>query len=250
MNTPSTPPRYATACSPEIQLSFLTLCLSFGSNKYFELLISSLFFLYVFTRGISKTCIIFGAAENGAKGTRESNRRNDTTTQQQNFRLHILSLSLSLYIYIYTHIYIYGFSFYHLLSCPFVSIFYIIVYICMSIYISIWLFLLSPSFMSFCFHILYHFIYMYVYIYIYIYIYIYGSMFCMLLFNYVNYVFLSSCLYIIIVMYALFCIFCFLRANWHFSANLTEVSPRFFLSLMQIPVYNSQRRGTARNLPN
>ena len=169
MKTPNTPPWYATACSPEIQLSFLTLCLSFGSNKYFELLNSSLFFLYVlvFTRGISKTCIIFGDAENGAKGTRESNRRNDTTTQQQNFRLHILSLSLSLYIYIYTHIYIYGFSFYHLLSCPFVSIFYIIVYICMSIYISIWLFLLSPSFMSFCFHILYHCMYMYVYINIY-----------------------------------------------------------------------------------
>jgi hypothetical protein len=30
--------------------------------------------------------------------------------------------------------------------------------------------------------------------------------------------------------YALFCIFCFHRANWHFSATLTEVFPWFFLS--------------------
>jgi hypothetical protein len=28
----------------------------------------------------------------------------------------------------------------------------------------------------------------------------------------------------------LFCIFCFHRANWHSSATLTEVFPRFFLS--------------------
>jgi len=30
-------------------------------------------------------------------------------------------------------------------------------------------------------------------------------------------------------MYVLFCIFCFHRANWHSSATLTEIFPRFFL---------------------
>jgi len=55
-------------------------------------------------------------------------------------------------------------------------------------------------------------------------------MFCMLLFNYVSYVFvlLYSC--ILIVMYVLFCIFCFHRANWHSSATLTGVFSVFFLS--------------------
>jgi hypothetical protein len=43
-------------------------------------------------------------------------------------------------------------------------------------------------------------------------------------------VFLLLCLCILIVMYVLFCIFCFHRANWHSSATLTEVFPRFFLS--------------------
>jgi hypothetical protein len=54
----------------------------------------------------------------------------------------------------------------------------------------------------------------------------------MLLFNFVSYVFLLSCLCILIVMYeyALFYIFCFHRANWHSSATTTEVFPWFFLS--------------------
>ena len=36
----------------------------------------------------------------------------------------------------------------------------------------------------------------------------YGCMFCMLLFNFVNYVILSLCLCILIVMYVLFCVLC------------------------------------------
>jgi hypothetical protein len=52
-------------------------------------------------------------------------------------------------------------------------------------------------------------------------------MFCMLLFNFVNYVFLLPCLYILIIMYVLFRIFCFHRADLHSSANLTKVFPWF-----------------------
>ena len=58
---------------------------------------------------------------------------------------------------------------------------------------------------------------------------IYGWMFCMLLFNFVNYLFLLSRLCILIVMYALFCIFCSHRANWYPSATLNEFYPCFFL---------------------
>jgi hypothetical protein len=52
----------------------------------------------------------------------------------------------------------------------------------------------------------------------------------MLLFNFVSYVFLLLCLCILIVMCVLVCIFCFHRANWHYSATLTEGFPLFFLS--------------------
>jgi len=75
-------------------------------------------------------------------------------------------------------------------------------------------------------------------------------MFCILLFNSVSYVFLLLCLCILIVIYALFCIFCFHLANWHSSATLTEVFPCFFLGCKEMPRYNSQRRVTARTLPN
>ena len=51
----------------------------------------------------------------------------------------------------------------------------------------------------------------------------YGCMFCVLLFSFVYYVFLLSCLCILIVMYVLFCMLCFHRADWHSSATLTEL---------------------------
>ena len=55
-----------------------------------------------------------------------------------------------------------------------------------------------------------------------------GSMFCLLLFNSVSYVFLLLCLCILVVMYVLFCIFRFHRAKWHPSSTLTEVFPCLF----------------------
>ena len=55
-------------------------------------------------------------------------------------------------------------------------------------------------------------------------------LFCMFLFNFVNYVFLLLCLYILIFMYLVFCIFCFHRTNWLLSSTLTEFFPCVFLS--------------------
>ena len=59
---------------------------------------------------------------------------------------------------------------------------------------------------------------------------LYDYTLCMLLFNFVNYIFLLLYLCILIVRCALFCIFCFHRANWHSSATLTKVFPCFFHS--------------------
>jgi len=64
---------------------------------------------------------------------------------------------------------------------------------------------------------------------------IYGCMFCMLLFNFVSYVFLLLCWRILIVIYVLFCIFRFHRTNWHSSATMTEAFPCFSLVLRQMP---------------
>jgi len=59
---------------------------------------------------------------------------------------------------------------------------------------------------------------------------VYGCVFCVLLFNFVSFVFLLLCLCTLIVMCFLFCVFRIHRANWHSSATLTEVFPCVFLS--------------------
>ena len=79
---------------------------------------------------------------------------------------------------------------------------------------------------------------------------LYGCMFSTLLFNFVSYVFLLSCLCILIFMYALVCIFYFHRANWHFSVTLLRFLRAFSSVVRQMPGYNSQRRGTSRTVPN
>jgi hypothetical protein len=49
--------------------------------------------------------------------------------------------------------------------------------------------------------------------------------------------------------YVLSRIFCFHHANWHPSPTTTEVFRAFSSFLTQIPVYNSQSRGTTPTLP-
>ena len=73
-------------------------------------------------------------------------------------------------------------------------------------------------------------------------------MFCILLFHFVSYVFLLLCLCILIFMYVLYILFSscqlppFGYLEWGFSVPFSSV-------VRQMPVYNSQRRGTARTIP-
>jgi hypothetical protein len=53
---------------------------------------------------------------------------------------------------------------------------------------------------------------------------IYGCMCCKLLFNFVNYIFLLSCLRILIVMYVLFWVFCFIVLFCVFTVWARELS--------------------------
>jgi hypothetical protein len=65
-----------------------------------------------------------------------------------------------------------------------------------------------------------------------------------------NYVFLLLCLCILIVMYVLFCIFCFIVPTGTLPLSWLRFSHAFSSVVRQMPRYNSQRRGTARTLPN
>jgi hypothetical protein len=92
----------------------------------------------------------------------------------------------------------------------------------------IWLFRLSYSFTFFWFFF-YHCVY--------------GCMFCVLLFNSVSYVFLFLCM-LCSVYSVLIVPTSILRLPWlRFFRAFSSV-------VKQIPGYNSQRRGTARTLPN
>jgi hypothetical protein len=71
----------------------------------------------------------------------------------------------------------------------------------------------------------------------------------MLLFNFVSYAFLLLCLHIIIVMYVLFSIFRCHRANSHLRLPWLRFFRASSSAVRQMPRYNSQRRGTARSLP-
>jgi len=65
--------------------------------------------------------------------------------------------------------------------------------------------------------------------------------------------FCKLCILIVIFMYSychMFCkVYLFSLPSWHSSATLIEVFPCFFLSYKANVSVNSQRRGTARNLP-
>jgi hypothetical protein len=67
-------------------------------------------------------------------------------------------------------------------------------------------------------------------------------------------VFLLLYLCILTLIYSPFCILCFHRANWHSSATEVFLCFRAFRAfssvVRQMPGYNSQRRVTARTLPN
>jgi len=75
---------------------------------------------------------------------------------------------------------------------------------------------------------------------------VWRGMYFMLMFNFVSYVLLLLWLCILFLMYVSFCIFCFHRASWlHWLRFFCD----FFSVVRQMPGYNSQRRGTARTLP-
>ena len=79
---------------------------------------------------------------------------------------------------------------------------------------------------------------------------IYGCMFCMLLFHFINYVFLLLCLCILIVTYILLLYILFSSCQLALFGYPDRFFRAFSSVVRQIPGYNSQRRGTARTLPN